>query len=105
MPDQQPAQLQVKISDDALKGSYANALSVQHTKDEFVVDFMALFPPSGIVGARVFAQPVSFKKMVAALNENLSRYEATFGKIEDAAKSDASALTHTEPTRIGFRAD
>jgi hypothetical protein len=102
---QQPQQMQVKISDEVLRGSYSNALSVQHTKEEFVIDFMTLFPPNGIVGARVFSQPSSFKKMVAALTENLSRYEATFGKIEDAVKSDASSLTHTESNKIGFRAD
>ena len=106
MADQQPGQqLQVKITDEALRGSYANALSVQHTKEEFIIDFMSLFPPTGIVDARIFTIPSSFKRMVAALNENLSRYEASFGKIEDAVKPESSSLTQTESHKIGFRAD
>jgi hypothetical protein len=102
---QQGSQLQVKMNDDVLKGVYANALQVQHTKDEFVIDFMTLFPPNGLVSARVFATPANFKRMISALTENLNRYEQSFGKVEDAAKVPTSSASQTETGRIGFRAD
>ncbi|MFH1457498.1 MAG: DUF3467 domain-containing protein [Patescibacteria group bacterium] len=84
--NQASRQLQIKISDDVLKGIYANAMQVSHTKEEFVLDFMNLSPHQGvgIVGSRVVVSPGHAKRMIAALAENLKKYEEQFGKIEEA---------------------
>ena len=89
-------QLQVKITDDVLKGVYANMVQVAHGPEEFILDFMNLFPPSGIVSSRVIMSPGHMKRFVAALQDNLKRYEEQFGKIKE------SQAPHHQ---IGFRTE
>ncbi len=84
MQNQQPNQIQIKITDEVLAGKYANSMQVSHTKEEFVLDFMNLLPPNGIVNARVITSPGHMKRIIAALQENLQKYEKSFGAIEQA---------------------
>jgi len=78
-------ELPVKIPENLLHGVYANQMVVSHTREEFLLDFINLFPPSGVLNARVIVSPGHLKRMIRALQENLSRYEGRFGKIEEAA--------------------
>lgn len=80
MNDQQ--QIQIKASDEALRGIYANMANILHTKEEFVLDFLNIFPPTGTLNARVILSPAHFKRMVAAMTENLKKYEDQFGTVE-----------------------
>lgn len=81
-------QLQLKASDETLKGVYANVMQVQHSKEEFLLDFMNTFPPVATLNARVIISPGHMKRIVGALKENIERYEAAHGKIEEAAAPD-----------------
>ena len=36
-------QVSIKVDDQTLKGVYANAMQVAHTKEEFIMDFINLF--------------------------------------------------------------
>lgn len=81
---QNQQQIQVKISDENLKGVYANAMQVLHTREEFVVDFMNLFPPNGIVSARIILSPGHLKRIISALQDNLKKYESAFGEVREA---------------------
>lgn len=89
-------QLQVKISDEVLKGAYANMVQIGHTREEFILDFMNLFPPSGIVTARVIVSPGHLKRIAQAMNDNLKKYETQYGKIES---------LETPEHKIGFRTE
>lgn len=80
MPQQD--QIQIKVSDEKLKGEYANMMQVLHTPEEFVMDFLAVFPPTGILNARIIVSPSHFKRMVAAMQDNLKKYEEQHGKVE-----------------------
>lgn len=93
---QQPAQgqIQIKASDEVLKGQYSNMANILHTKEEFVLDFMNVFPPTGTLNARVIVSPGHFKRMVTAMTENLKKYEGQFGNVEP---SEAPSST------IGFQ--
>jgi len=95
---QQKKQMQIKISDDVLKGNYANAMQVAHTKEEFLLDFMNLSPHQGlgIVNTRVIMSPGHVKRVIAALQDNLKKYEDQFGNIE---KADAPI------NQIGFKTE
>jgi hypothetical protein len=73
----------VKITDDELKGRYSNLLRITHTREEFILDFINLVPPQGIVTARVVASPGHLKRILRALSVNLERYEKTYGAIQD----------------------
>ena len=99
--NQQPSaptqgQMQVKISDEVLKGVYANMVQVGHTPEEFVLDFMNLLPPTGIVSARVLMSPSHAKRFVSAFAENIKRFEEQFGTIKVADKPEQ---------KIGFRTE
>jgi hypothetical protein len=75
-------QIQIKATDGKLKGEYANVMQVLHTKEEFILDFLNVFPPTGSLNARIIVSPSHFKRMVAAMTENLKKYERQFGKVE-----------------------
>jgi len=87
-------QLQIKATDEVLKGVYASAMQVLHTKQEFVLDFMNIFPPTGTLSARIIVSPAHLKQIIVVLEENLSKYEASFGKVE---------ASETSTNTIGFQ--
>jgi hypothetical protein len=74
-------QIQIKATDEKLKGEYANLMQVLHTKEEFVLDFLNVFPPTGTLNARVIVSPGHMKRMIVALTENMKRYESQFGSV------------------------
>lgn len=76
--------LPIKVPDHILPGVYSNQMVVSHTREEFVIDFINLFPPEGVVNARVIVSPGHLKRMIRALRDNLSRYETSFGAIAEA---------------------
>ena len=80
--------IQIISGDEDLKGRYANLMSVSHTGEEFVLDFFAVTPSSGgaargTLVSRVVTSPPHFKRIVAALEDNIEKYEAQFGEIEE----------------------
>ena len=81
-------QAQIKASDKVLKGRYSNTAQVLHTKEEFVMDFLNVFPPSGTLNARVIVSTGHFKRIAKAMNENLKKYEEKFGKIDESKEDD-----------------
>jgi len=93
MPENNQQQIQIKITDDVLKGNYANFMQVMHTPEEFVLDFMNVFPPNGIATSRVILSPGHVKRIIAALEDNLKKYEAAYGEVKA-----AEAPSH----KIGF---
>ena len=82
--DEPEAGLNVKIGDDELKGRYSNLLRITHTREEFILDFINLAPPQGIVTARVISSPAHVKRIIQALQTNLAQYETTFGVVLEA---------------------
>lgn len=85
MPDQQQ-QINIKIDDATMKGVYANAMGVSHTREEFTIDFMNIYPAqrAGIVTSRVITSPGHMKRISLALQDNIKKYEAKFGTIKEA---------------------
>lgn len=92
MQQQNQQQLQIKASDGDLKGRYANAMQVSHTKEEFVLDFFLFQQPLGQLASRIIVSPGHLKRIVGALRENLKRYEGQFGAIEEAESPERQDL-------------
>lgn len=89
--DQQPQQqIQIKADDKDLKGKYSNLMQITHTQEEFVLDFFFAVPPQGTLASRVILSPGHLKRMVAALQDNIEKYESKFGKIEKADSPQSS---------------
>ena len=78
--------LNVKITDEELKGRYANLVRISHTREEFILDFINMVPPQGAVTARVITSPGHLKRLIRALTTNLQLYEQNFGPIEEASE-------------------
>ena len=75
--------LEVGIDDEIARGRYANLASVAHTEGEFILDFLFLQPgqSKAKVHTRIISSPQHTKRLVAALVDNLQKYEARFGPI------------------------
>ncbi len=78
--------MNVKITDEELKGRYANLVRITHTREEFILDFINMVPPQGAVISRVITSPGHLKRLIRALAGNLELYEKSFGSIEEAAE-------------------
>jgi len=76
--------LPVKLPEHIQAGVYSNQMVVSHTREEFLLDFVNLFPPAGVVNARVIVSPGHMKRMIRALQENLGRYENVHGPVIEA---------------------
>jgi hypothetical protein len=59
-------------------------LAISHTREEFLMDFITLYPTEGVVNARIIVSPGHLKRMIRALQENLGRYEAAHGPVIEA---------------------
>ncbi len=79
--------IEIKAKDDVLEGKYANIANLAHTKEEFILDFMSVFPPQGVLASRVIVSPAHFKRMIKAMQDSLYKYESQFGKIEDSGET------------------
>jgi len=93
----QSKQMQVKVTDEILKGVYANMVQVGHTPEEFILDFMNLFPPTGVLTSRVILSPGHTKRIAAALTDNIKKYEQQFGEIKESKGPEGK--------EIGFRTE
>jgi hypothetical protein len=87
-------EIPIKIPDEVLRGVYANQMVVSHTREEFLLDFINLFPPGGVVNARVIVSPGHLKRMIGALTENLEKYEGKFGPVDAAEPPPTPHLTN-----------
>src|SRR5436309_4799873 len=89
-PQQQETAFEIQIPPELEPGQYANFLSVWHTPFEFTLDFAATQPSrptdTGVsvpcrVVARVRIPPPVMLDVLGAMNENVSRYQQSFGEI------------------------
>ena len=78
------SKLQVQIDEDVAQGVYSNLVLLNHTENEFVLDFAYLQPnsPAAKVRARIISSPRHTKRLLVALQKNVERYEERFGVIE-----------------------
>lgn len=81
----QQNQLNIEISEETAEGSYANLAIITHSNAEFIVDFVNVMPgtPKSKVKSRIILTPQHAKRLMKALMENVSKYEASNGTIKD----------------------
>ncbi|WP_353549278.1 DUF3467 domain-containing protein [Sediminibacterium sp. KACHI17] len=84
--EQQPNhQLNIEISEEMAEGEYANLAIITHSNAEFVIDFVNVMPgtPKSRVKSRIIFTPMHAKRFMKALEENIARFEAANGTIQD----------------------
>ncbi len=96
MEEKKEVQIQIEIDDVTAQGVYSNLAIISHSPDEFIIDFIFIQPqvPKAKVRARVITSPQHIKRFVAALQDNIKKYEEKFGEIKLEPKQ--------ETPKIGF---
>ncbi len=76
-------QLNIELSEEMAEGIYSNLALIAHSNSEFVIDFIRLMPgvPKAKVKSRIVLTPEHAKRLLAALKENIQKYEENFGDI------------------------
>ena len=82
-PKPQQNQLAIELT-PATKVSYSNLAIISHSRSEFVLDFATTLPglPKAQIGDRIIMTPEHAKRLMNALFDNMSKYEAQFGVID-----------------------
>jgi len=79
-----PNALNIELSEAIAEGEYANLALIAHSTSEFVVDFIRMMPGASKakVKARVILTPEHAKRLLSALEENIQRFEQSYGPIK-----------------------
>lgn len=82
--EQKNNQIGINIAPEVAKGNYSNLAIIGHSATEFVLDFAAMLPgqPNANVQTRVILAPEHAKRLLAALQDNIQKYESNFGNIK-----------------------
>lgn len=77
-------QINIELSEETAEGVYANLAMIAHSSSEFVIDFIRLMPgvPKAKVKSRIVITPEHAKRLLNALEDNINKYEATFGEVK-----------------------
>ena len=96
-PNNNENQINIELSEEMADGIYSNLAIITHSNSEFIVDFVRILPgvKSAKVKSRVLLTPQHAKRLMKALQENITKYESNFGKIVD------SDVTHAFPLNFG----
>ncbi|MFT6844690.1 MAG: hypothetical protein ACJAUV_000872 [Flavobacteriales bacterium] len=78
-------QINIELSEEIADGTYANLAIITHSNAEFIVDFIRMMPgiPKAKVKSRIVLTPQHAKRLMGALADNISKYEAAHGPIKD----------------------
>ena len=92
-------QLNIELTDDVAQGIYSNLAVISHSSSEFIIDFIRLMPgvPKAKVQSRIILTPEHAKRLLSALQDNISKYEMQFGTI-----SKPSGGNTFMPPIVGF---
>ncbi|MDR0437376.1 MAG: DUF3467 domain-containing protein [Bacteroidales bacterium] len=98
MTQQKEQKIEVELSGDVAEGVYSNLAIITHSNAEFIVDFINMMPgkPKANVKSRIILTPQHAKRLMRALNDNVSKYEQHFGKITE-SEQRGDAITYAMP--------
>ena len=97
MEENKKPEIQIEIDEQTAQGMYVNLAMIGHSENEIVFDFIFIQPqaPKAKVRSRVITSPGHAKRLLAALQDNIARYEARFGPIKAAQPPE-------EQKKVGF---
>lgn len=88
--------LNINIAPDKATGVFSNLALIAHTPAEFVLDFAQMMPglEQANVVSRIVVTPEHAKKILMALQDNVSKYEKQFGKITPRGQQPVPGSTY-----------
>ena len=83
MENENKNQLQIELKEEVAQGTYANLAIITHSSSEFILDFVRVMPglPKAGVQSRIVMTPEHAKRLMFALQDNVTKYEQNFGQI------------------------
>ena len=98
-PKEAPHQISIQVEAQSATGVYSNLMMISHRKEEFILDFLFVQPQRAPQGqaianlrSRVITTPEHMKRILKAIEENITRYEQAFGPIQ--AATDMPKVMH-----------
>ncbi len=81
----QEQKIDINLPEDVAQGVYSNLAIISHSNSEFIVDFVSMLPgiQKGNVRSRIIMTPQNAKRLLAALSENVAKFEDQNGVIID----------------------
>jgi hypothetical protein len=80
-----PNQINIELNEEVAQGVYSNLAIITHSSAEFILDFVRIMPgvPKAQVKSRIILTPEHAKRLLNALNDNISKYESVHGVIKN----------------------
>ncbi len=84
MEEKNQNQLNIELSEEVAEGTYSNLAIITHSNSEFVIDFVKVLPgvPKAKVKSRILLTPQHAKRLLSALQENITKFEDAHGEIK-----------------------
>ena len=75
--------IKIDVKPEVAKGSYSNLAIITHSHTEFILDFASMLPglAKPEVHNRIIMNPEHAKRLLLALQDNISKYESQNGMI------------------------
>ena len=95
-----PQKIKIEIDEKIGEGIYANFAVVTHSLAEFILDFIRVLPGAmkHKVKSRIILTPQHAKRLMNALNENVTKFEGQHGQIKDLDSSNNVPINFGGPT-------
>ena len=92
--------LNIELTEEVAEGTYSNIAIINHSPSEFVVDFIQMMPgvPKAKVKSRIILTPQHAKRLMNALNDNISKFQAQHGEIKDIDPTGGIPMNFGGPT-------
>ena len=92
--------LNIELTQEIAEGIYSNLAIINHSPSEFVIDFIKVMPgvPKAKVKSRIVLTPQHAKRLLKALNDNVSKFEAQHGSIKNVDSPNNIPLSFSGPT-------
>jgi len=87
-PSMNPSQIQITTGDEMSRGRYSNTMLVSHSAEEFMMEWLLSSPSGTHLVSRVIVSPGHVRRIIAALTENLDKYENRFGPVRVVENND-----------------
>ena len=77
-------EMSLELKPEIARGEYSNLAIITHSHSEFVLDFATMLPglQKPQISNRIVMTPEHAKRLLHALNDNIGKYESSFGKID-----------------------
>ncbi len=92
-------QINIELPEDVAEGTYSNLAIISHSQSEFVLDFIRMVPnvPKAKVKARVILTPQHAKRLLKALQDNITKFENQFGMVEEPDSPNFPPMNFSTP--------